>query len=383
MTPYGLMQRASPYGHPHNVARGLTLAAVKAGVKRDAKGDTVLAQINPHEAAMLIAAGGSGRRDPRTGIIHFDPTGGSNAGGARHAGDGGSGGGTGGGGNNDGAGSGGGAYSGTHASGPGYGSGPSGSPSGGGGQYGRGDDGNAGLMGGASGAYNSTSQLGIRDPITSASLTNQGVYHSDSGPLGFLGRALLGLGYMDPTTMDRQALMSGQTPPGTPDTGFDAPGMALGIGGMFAGVPLGAAYLAGKTLFGAPKDFGMVDVGNWGNMGSGWGGSGASNVGSNVGSKNGQGNWGGRTSHPMSAAAMTAAWKQQQAKGWRPPGAAPPPVTPPAPPQPPALPPGVPPQQPFIPPGLNPYMPWRQFMAYQNPANLGALPFALPGQPGA
>ena len=361
MTPYGFSARISPYARPHDIARSISLAAVKRGVKRDPKGDTVLAQINPHEAAMLIAAGGSGRVDSR-GIQHFAEGGalggGANAGNA-------SGGGSGGGGNAGGN-QGSGGYSGTHAGGPGYGSGPSGSPSGGGGQYGRG--GNGSIMGGASGAYNSTSQLAARDPITSASLANQGTYNNSSGPLGWLGRAMLGLGYMDPTTMDRQALMSGATPSTSPDVGFDAPGMALGVGGMFAGVPLGAAYLAGKTLFGAPKDFGMVNVGNWGNMG-GW--SGPSNVGSNVGSNNGQGNRGGQWFRPQNDM-----WQQT-------PSPSRPPIMPPTPPA--AIPPVVPPAGTSglpgaIPPSMvqNPYMPWRQFMSYQNPANLGALPFATP-----
>lgn len=34
--------------------------------------DTVLAHITPQEAAMLKAKGGSGRRDPKTGLLHFE-----------------------------------------------------------------------------------------------------------------------------------------------------------------------------------------------------------------------------------------------------------------------------------------------------------------------
>lgn len=364
MTPYGLGARISPYAHPHDVARSITLAAVKQGAAKDPKGDTVLAQINPHEVAMLIAAGGSGRIDPRTGIQHFDPSGGSNAGGAGHAGDGGDGGGDGGG-NNGGGISGGDARMGAPSSGNAYGGGYTGNTGGG----------NGSLMGGASGAYNSVSQLGIRDPITSASLANQGMYSNDSGPLGLVGRALLGLGYMDPTAMNLKGLMAGQAPPSTPDTGFDAPGMALGIGGMFAGMPLGAAYYGAKKALGASSDFGMVDVGNWGNMNSSSGTPGMNNAGGNNGSNNGQGNNGGRPWMPPAVPGVPPG----APGGQMPPPA---PAVPPAPPQV-ALPPGVLPPQPFIPPGQNPYMPWRQFMAYQNPANLGALPFATPGQPGA
>lgn len=336
MTPYALGARISPYAHPHAVAQSISLAAVKRGVRRDPKGDTILAQINPREAAMLRAAGGADRVDSR-GIRHFYP----GAGGAGGMGLGGAGG-----------------EAGSDPSGRGSGNGGGGN----GGGYGP-------VMGGASGAYNSASQLAARDPITSASLANQRTYGSDSGPLGYLGRAFLGLGYMDPTDMNRAALTSGVAPPTSPDTGFDAPGMALGIGGALAGLPLGAGYLAGKTLFGAPKDFGMVDIGNWGNMGS-WGG-GPSNVGSNVGATGGgQHNGPGGSFGPGRITAPVPTLPQPPAVPAGPPVAEQPPggvagI--------PGLPGGVPPN-----PAMNPYMPWRQFMNYQNPANLGALPFATP-----
>lgn len=50
-------------------------------------GDTMLAHINPMEALALKRMGGAGTINPRTGLRQFDPTGGSNAGGAGHAGD--------------------------------------------------------------------------------------------------------------------------------------------------------------------------------------------------------------------------------------------------------------------------------------------------------
>lgn len=58
-------------------------------------GDSLLAHLNPAEAQMLKQAGGSGTVNPKTGLLQFDPTGGSNAGGAGHAGDSGHNGGTG------------------------------------------------------------------------------------------------------------------------------------------------------------------------------------------------------------------------------------------------------------------------------------------------
>lgn len=39
------------------------------------RGDTILAHINPREAALLKAHGGSGRRNPHTGLLSFDPDG--------------------------------------------------------------------------------------------------------------------------------------------------------------------------------------------------------------------------------------------------------------------------------------------------------------------
>lgn len=310
MTPYSLGARISPYQHPHNIARSLSLAAVKEGVKRDAKGDTVLAQINPHEAAMLIAAGGSGRRDPQTGIIHFDPPGGSNAGGAGHA-SGGDGGGMGGGGNGGGYGGnqGSGGYTGTHASGPGYGQGPTGSPSGGGGQYGS----HGGYMGGMN---------------VNLGRTLDGI------ALGMIPGAGLGL-----------SAANSVFGPGW--------GPSLNIGGTTNGYNISGD----KT--------GTYGLGGWGN--------GPSNVGANVGSNN-DGGWRGQMGGIGSSGAPAGGPAATVAA----PAPTGPAVPPPA-----ALPPGALPQQPFIPPMANPYMPWRQFMAYQNPANLGALPFALPGQPGA
>jgi hypothetical protein len=320
VTPYGLMQRSSPYAHPHDVARGLTLAAVKQGVRRDAKGDTVLAQINPHEAAMLIAAGGSGRRDTQTGIIHFDPVGGSNAGGAGHGGDSGNMGGKGGGGGNASSGGtgqigGGGGfgpghamggsagnstYSGTHASGPGFGSGPTGSPSGGYGQY------------GSNGGYNGGINLNLGKTLDGLAL----------GMIPGAGMALSGL-----------------------NTAFGPTwGPSLNIGGTTNGYQISGDKTGTYSL----------------------GGSGApghiNGPGQNGG---GQGGWAGQPGSPGGTGTPAGA------PGGTLPGGAPLPAG--------GLPPISPPQT-FQPPQQNPYMPWRQFMAYQNPADLGALPFALPGQ---
>ena len=43
----------------------------KAGFKNSGQ-DSVLAHISPMEAMLLKARGGSGRRDPKTGLLHFD-----------------------------------------------------------------------------------------------------------------------------------------------------------------------------------------------------------------------------------------------------------------------------------------------------------------------
>lgn len=51
--------------------------------KMGQKGDTILAHINPEEAAMLKAMGGSGERHPKTGLLQFndnDPEGNADAG---------------------------------------------------------------------------------------------------------------------------------------------------------------------------------------------------------------------------------------------------------------------------------------------------------------
>lgn len=73
-------------------------AIAHALARKGNRGDSMIAHINPAEAAMLRQAGGSGTINPRTGLLQFDPTGGSNAGGAGHAGDSGNNGGRGGGG---------------------------------------------------------------------------------------------------------------------------------------------------------------------------------------------------------------------------------------------------------------------------------------------
>jgi len=316
MTPYSLM-RASPYSHPHNVARSLSLAAVKQGIKRDAKGDTVLAQINPHEAAMLIAAGGSGRRDPRTGIIHFDPTGGSNAGGAGHAGDSGNMGGKGGG-----------------------GSGSIGGGIGGGGRIAGGDTrADPGMPGG-------------------------GTSNPSFGGSGAIGGDYRGHAYN--------------------------PGMNINLGRTLDGLALGLIPGAGIALSAANSLFGP----SWGpslNIGSGW----SPGSGSATSTANGNGMFGpmgqggsplasqnrlGQDGRPLAGGGVPGAPGGSVGPAGAPgstgqpgapgatggPGAALGGVTA-----------GLPGQQP-LPLQQNPYMPWRQFMSYQNPANLGALPFTTP-----
>jgi len=328
MTPYGLM-RASPYSHPHNVARSLSLAAVKQGVKRDAKGDTVLAQINPHEAAMLIAAGGSGRRDPRTGIIHFDPTGGSNAGGAGHAGDSGNMGGKGGGGGN------------ANSGGTGR--------IGGGGGFGPGHSG-GGISGG--------------DTRADPGMPGGGTSNPSFGGSGAVGASYAGHAYN--------------------------PGMNINLGRTLDGLALGLIPGAGIALSAANSLFGP----SWGpslNIGSGWSpGSGSAtstadgngmfgpagmgrsptNIGQNGGGQGFQGGLGSVAGAPGSPAGPVGT-----------PGGAGQPGAPGAIGGPGAALGGVMaglPSQQSLPLQQNPYMPWRQFMSYQNPANLGALPFTTP-----
>jgi hypothetical protein len=57
----------------------------KAGHKNTPQ-DSVLAHINPDEARLLKALGGSGRKDPKTGLRHFDGWGGDGGGGDAGAG---------------------------------------------------------------------------------------------------------------------------------------------------------------------------------------------------------------------------------------------------------------------------------------------------------
>lgn len=207
------------------------------------KGDSLLVHVGPREAKVLKALGGAGTKNPVTGLLEY--YGGTEAeGGADEGGPGST--------------SGEGGASSDAAVGDGHGS-----------SYGgRGDAGetHGAPMGGASGAYNSTSQLAIKDPITSAALKNQGTYVDSSGPLGAFGKYVLGLGWVDPTTMNQKKLAAGQPPPQQPDYGIDAIGLGLGVAGAATGLPLGTAYAGLKALGVIPGGFGQVDLGQWGDV---------------------------------------------------------------------------------------------------------------------
>lgn len=317
MTPYSIMARMSPYAHPHAVAQSITLASVKRGAARDPHGDTVLAQINPHEAAMLRAAGGSGRVDAR-GITHFDPPGGSNAGGAGHAGDSGNNGGKGGGG--------------------------------------------SGSIGGGLGG----GRIAGGDTRADPGMPGGGTSNPSFGGSGAVGGNYAGHAYN--------------------------PGMNINLGRTLDGIALGLIPGAGMILSGANSLFGP----SWGpslNIGSGW----SPGSGGPTATANGNGMFGPMGSSHLSGAniGQQGGWSgdpRGQMAGTGVPGApgspagVPAAAVPPSVPAPiggPPMPPGVgvaglPPQLPPQAPQQNPYMPWRQFMSYQNPANMGALPFTTP-----
>jgi hypothetical protein len=152
-------------------------------------------------------------------------------------------------------------------------------------------------IGGASGRYNSLSGLQKESPITANAIAARSIADTTSGPLGVLGK-MLGVGWMDPTEMNRKALMSGVPGPTVPDTGFDALGAALGLGGAFSGLPLGTGYGVLKALGVVPRDVGMVDLGNWGRdplgglFGGGLMGGGSGSVPGAGGGPGNPGNWG-------------------------------------------------------------------------------------------
>ncbi len=158
-------------------------AIERALASRGSHGDSLLAHINPQEAARLKAMGGVGSRNPKTGLLQFYP----GDGGAGGMGLGGSGGETGsdpgglgnGGGNGGGHDSGG--YTGTHASGPGFGSGPTNSPSGGYGQYGS----NGGYNGGITINSGKTALKGLGallGPVGTVLAGGYGLLGPDFGP---------------------------------------------------------------------------------------------------------------------------------------------------------------------------------------------------------
>lgn len=225
-------------------------------------GDSMLAHINPAEAMMLKQVGGVGTVNPKTGLRQFweDGGGAGNSAGADsgHQGDGNGGGGAkgGNGGGNSGANQGSGGYTGTHAGGPGFGSGPTGSPSGGGGQY------------GSNGGYN-------------------------GGITVNPGRSIASLGL----------------------------GLIPGVGPILSGLNSAFGPTIGPSFnFGGTTNGYAIDGSKTGVYGTGWGGGGPGNVGSNVG-QNGMGQqgsmggWGG----PGGAAGGAGA-----------PGTTPAPATPPA-----------------------------------------------------
>lgn len=94
-TPASLLRSPSPVlrywrgGEVPALKNGGNLGGLKRAVASDPHGDTVLAQINPDEAAILKARGTSstGAVNPKTGIRDFDPhSAGNNPGGAGNAG---------------------------------------------------------------------------------------------------------------------------------------------------------------------------------------------------------------------------------------------------------------------------------------------------------
>lgn len=82
----------------------------------------------------------------------------------------------------------------------------------------------------------------------------------------FLERALgfVGFGQVDPTTDPNFNAAKHNAP----QSSFDAIGMALGLGGMFTGLPAGAFYDAGKAAYaqatGTNPTFGEVNLGDFG-----------------------------------------------------------------------------------------------------------------------
>lgn len=253
----------------HNPSNRMALARALAA--RGNHGDTVLAHINPQEAALLKARGGVGTQNPRTGLLQFweDGGGAGNSAGADsgHQGNG-NGGGNNGGNSNGGDGNqGSGGYTGTHASGPGFGSGPVNSPSGGYGQY------------GSNGGYN-------------------------GGITVNPGRSLVSLGL----------------------------GMIPGIGPILSGANSMFGPTIGPSLnIGGTTNGYSISGDKTGVYGLGFGGGGPSNVGNNVGQNGGgqhNGGWtgGNQAGQGMSIQQLIALL--QQAQGQQTPPAPQPPATP-------------------------------------------------------
>ena len=68
---YELQQRAASGAAPEGFARGGLARAAQQIAAQGRGGDTMLAHINPREAAMLRAMGGSGKINPRTGLLEY------------------------------------------------------------------------------------------------------------------------------------------------------------------------------------------------------------------------------------------------------------------------------------------------------------------------
>ncbi len=286
-------------------------AIERALAARGVHGDSMIAHINPQEAGLLKQAGGAGTINPKTGLLQFDPTGGSNAGGAGHAGDSGNNGGKGGGG----SGSIGGGLGGYNGQGRGATMAP------GGGLVG-GDLANDGstrpgesAFHAADAAYNGSFMahaFGAKPSLTNSASYADGTWHTG----GSLPGAIAGLA-------------SGAFMPGS--------GMVVGpaVGAIARAMGIGDTVLGGP---GAPASEGMMkgmgiggSAGNPYGGGGGWGSGGPNNAGGNVG-QNGGGQHDGSMGSPGSPGSPNG------------PGGAPAPGGTPAPGQPPV----------GLPPAMNP-----------------------------
>ena len=67
-----LAMNLPPYAHGGSVADDHVKHALRLAQSMGRGGDTILAHINPKEAAMLKAMGGSGKINPRTGLMEFE-----------------------------------------------------------------------------------------------------------------------------------------------------------------------------------------------------------------------------------------------------------------------------------------------------------------------